>query len=344
MGMRLFKKDRVLYFGNRGGRGAKYRTVQDDLTELLNTDIRLISVSEYRNPILKMSHMLWTFFRHFLFAKFVLIDTYSTKNFYYAYILSQLSRLTKRRYIHFLHGGNLPQRLEESAWMASQMFTNAYALIAPSGYLQDEFEKKGFSCKVIPNFIDIQKYPYLQRDINEVKIFWLRNFKAHYNPILAVKVVHGLAKKGYSAHLTMVGPDGNDGSLDAVLAYIEKHNLKSMVTITGGLQKTDWITMSEKSNIFLNTTNIDNTPISVIEAMALGLFVISTNVGGLPFLLQNYQDGVLVAPDSSNDIEDAVIKAVEGKIDFQSMVSKARQKVEAFDKKVVKKTWFKLLD
>ncbi len=51
-----------------------------------------------------------------------------------------------------------------------------------------------------------------------------------------------------------------------------------------------------KGDIFLNTTNVDNTPVSVIEAQAAGLCVVSTNVGGIPFLLENGKDALLVPP------------------------------------------------
>ena len=68
------------------------------------------------------------------------------------------------------------------------------------------------------------------------------------------------------------------------------------MNFTGKLSKQEWRDLSKDYNVFINTTNFDNTPVSVIEAMALGIPVVSTNVGGLPFLITDKVDGVLVEP------------------------------------------------
>ena len=96
--------------------------------------------------------------------------------------------------------------------------------------------------------------------------------------------------------------------------------------------------------MFINTTNVDNTPVSVIEAMALGLPVVSTNVGGIPFLLEDGVDALLVEP---ND-QEAMCRAIERLKSDPELVKQltlnARKKVENFDWEVVKHQWKKLFD
>src|SRR5690606_19403573 len=96
-----------------------------------------------------------------------------------------------------------------------------------------------------------------------------------------------------------------DGTLKKCRVYSEKHNLP--VTFPGKLKKREWAAMSVNYDIFLNTTNIDNTPISVIESMALGLAIVSTDVGGMHFLVENQKDGILVPQKE----EDAMVAAVK---------------------------------
>ena len=67
----------------------------------------------------------------------------------------------------------------------------------------------------------------------------------------------------------MVGPN-KDGTLNDVQQLIDRYELHDSVEITGVLSKSEWHKKSEEFDIFINTTNVDNTPISVIEAMALG--------------------------------------------------------------------------
>ena len=76
-----------------------------------------------------------------------------------------------------------------------------------------------------------------------------------------------------------------DGSMEACKEYAAEEKLP--VKFTGKLEKNEWIKISADAGIFINTSNIDNTPVSLMEAMALGLPVVSTNVGGIPYLIED---------------------------------------------------------
>jgi glycosyltransferase involved in cell wall biosynthesis len=157
---------------------------------------------------------------------------------------------------------------------------------------------------------------------------------------LAVKVLDLLNEMGYAAQLCMVGPD-IDGSLTNVKNFAQERNLD--VNFTGKLTKLEWINLSKDYNVFINTTNIDNTPVSVIEAMALGLPVVSTNVGGLPYLIEDHTDGLLVPKQDVGAMADAILKL---KLDNDlrlKLVTNARAKVEDFGWNVVKSKWKALL-
>ena len=157
---------------------------------------------------------------------------------------------------------------------------------------------------------------------------------------MAVLVLEALLQKGYDAKLTMIGPE-----VDGVLSETKKlaANKKLTVNFTGKLTKQEWIKLSQKSNIFINTTNFDNTPVSVIEAMALGLPIVSTNVGGIPFLINNGEDGLLVSQDNIEEMVQAILK-FKNNNDFRLKATKnARKKVEKFDWKEVRLKWQQLL-
>ncbi len=110
------------------------------------------------------------------------------------------------------------------------------------------------------------------------------------------------------------------------------------------LSKNEWIALSQDFDIFINTTNFDNMPVSVMEAMALGLPVISTNVGGLPFLIENDIDGILVAPNNSKAFVNAIEKLCNNPLKASNISQNARLKMEEYDWQKVKHSWIKLLD
>jgi glycosyltransferase involved in cell wall biosynthesis len=332
----------LLYIGNKLSKTGKTETTIQTLSDALRSEGYMVyAVSNKKNKLWRLLDMLLAILKCSKKVDCVLIDTYSTSNFYYAYLCSQFCRLLKLKYIPILHGGNLPNRLQNNPKLSKALFKNAYKNIAPSLYTQSNFEKHGVTNIVcIPNSIKLKNYPFKQRTYETVKLLWVRSFSEIYNPLLAIKILKSLLDEGLQASLCMVGPD-NDGYLMKAKKYAKKLNIE--VTFTGKLSKQAWIALSEDYNFFINTTNFDNMPVSVIEAMALGLPVISTNVGGMPYLIETNEDGILVNP---NDVAAFVetIKRLQTNTDFTTnMALKARQKVKDFDWELVKKRWIRIL-
>ena len=253
---------------------------------------------------------------------------------------SQLCRFFKLKYLPILHGGNLPYRLKKYPKFSSLVFNNSYENIAPSGYLKYEFEQKGFKTVLIPNVIPIHQYPYKERKKIAPKLLYVRAFAEIYNPTLAIEVLKELKNTYPKAILCMIGPD-KDGTLADVKQLINKYHLNESVEITGVLAQKEWHKKSKAFDIFINTTNIDNTPVSVIEAMALGLPVVSTNVGGLPYLIQHNKDGVLVEKNNPSEMTTEICKILEE--NKYSLAINARKKVENFDWNIVQSKWMKIL-
>ncbi len=172
------------------------------------------------------------------------------------------------------------------------------------------------------------------------KLLWVRSFTELYNPILAIHIVEELTKKNIDVSLCMVGPE-KDGSLEKCKELAQQKNLP--ITFTGLLSKKEWISHSKDFDIFINTTNFDNTPVSVIEAMALGLPVISTNVGGLPFLIENNKTGILVPPNNVQAFVEAITDLLASSEKAVFLAKNARAVVEQFDWDVVKEKWDEVL-
>jgi glycosyltransferase involved in cell wall biosynthesis len=312
------------------------------LAELLQKEGFYIKCSsDKRNKVFRLLDMIWALMVHGRSAQHILIDTYSTTNFYYALIISQYCRLFGFKYIPILHGGNLLKRLESNPKMCDLIFKYSEMNISPSSYFFNAFKLKGYSnIEYIANTIELERYAFKNREIDTIKILWVRGFAKIYNPHLAISVLNKLIEKGYRTELCMVGPD-IDGSFGEVKKLAQEKKL--VVTFTGKLTKTEWIHLSKDYNVFINTTNIDNTPVSVIEAMALGLPVVSTNVGGLPFLVSDGIDGLLVEPQNVEVMVAAILKLKSDNVLKTKLITNARSKVENFSWDAVKPKWEALL-
>uniref|UniRef100_UPI004049C57D glycosyltransferase family 4 protein n=2 Tax=Gelidibacter sp. TaxID=2018083 RepID=UPI004049C57D len=329
---------RLLYIGNHLQSKHANRAYASILGPLLEREgFQLSYASHKKNKLLRLLDMLWCTFVYRSKVKLVLIDTYSTQNFYYALLVSQLCRVLKLPYIPLLHGGNLPHRLQNNPNLSQHIFKHAALNIAPSLYLKGAFEAKGYTnITYIPNSIELSNYPFIHRTFDTSKLLWVRSFASLYNPQLAVQVLKALRDQGWDAELCMVGPD-SDGSFAEVKALAKRLNIK--VTFTGKLTKPEWTALATYYNVFINTTNFDNTPVSVIEAMALGLPVVSTNVGGMPYLITHDVDGLLVPPKDVEAMVAAILHLFEDPSKREQLIMNARNKVEGFDWEVVRSQW-----
>lgn len=298
--------------------------------------------SDKRSKLLRLWAMCLAIWRHRRQADYVLIDVYSSLNFWYAWVAARLCRWFRLPYIAYLHGGNLPARLEHWPKACSAIFSHSAANVAPSTYLQTAFQQKGFKVKVIPNFINLRDYPFPLRQTCAPRLLWVRAFEKTYNPEMAVQVLAALAKTNPDARLCMVGAD-KDGSLLQCQQLAAALGVAAQIEFPGQLAKTAWISRANTCDIFLNTTHFDNTPVSVLEAMALGLPVVSTDAGGMPFLLEQGKDGLLSPVGDVGAMVKNIQHLLDDSLSAAMMRQHARQKVEQFDGDRVIGLWLKLL-
>ncbi|WP_317231413.1 glycosyltransferase family 4 protein [Subsaxibacter sp. CAU 1640] len=225
--------------------------------------------------------------------------------------------------------------------MSALIFNNCQVNVAPSSYLKEQFELKGFyNVEYVPNTIELSNYQFFKRTFDKPKLLWVRSFSKIYNPLMAIKVLNQLKKLGLEASLCMIGPD-SDGTM------MEARNLSNEldlnVRFTGKLLKREWLELSKDYNIFINTANVDNTPISVIEAMALGLPVVSTNVGGMPFLIEKGKNGILVEQNNTDEMTHEIIKLFNDRAACKTLAINARFSSEQYDWQMVRLKWNEIL-
>lgn len=337
------KAIKILYVGNILSKQGYSATTIEIFGALLEQEgFEVIYTSSVKNKLLRFIDMLFKTIVNAKKVDYVLIDTYSTQNFWYAFFVSQLCRAFVVKFIPILHGGDLPNRIKNSPSFSKMIFRYAYFNVVPSNYLLKNLEQFNFpNLVLIPNSIEIENYPFKERVNQSIpRLLWVRSIDSIYNPEMGIKVLTLLKSKFPQAKLSMVGPYKgiNEQQFSAI---IKKYN--SDVVVTGKMTKPDWIKLSENFNIFINTTHFDNTPVSLIEALALGLPVVSTNVGGIPYLVTNRETALLVNDSDSQAMADAIKELIENPDLAQRLAANGRKMVEQFDWQIVKNQWKEIL-
>jgi len=237
-------------------------------------------------------------------------EVYGGRNFILVDVASMVAKRSGRPILMVLHGGSLPELIKKYPAWTRRVLGRASALIAPSAYLAREVsEAHGFRVEVIPNVVDVTGYPYRQRTDIQPRLFWMRAFRDLYNPGMAVRVLEKVRTRYPGARLIMAGKDF--GELGRTQELVRTRGLEACVSFPGFLSFDAKIQAAEQSDIFLNTSRIDNMPVAIVEAWAMGLPVISTRVGGVPDLVIDGENGLLTGNDNDAEMAEAVFRLIE---------------------------------
>ena len=90
------------------------------------------------------------------------------------------------------------------------------------------------------------------------------------------------------------------------------------------------VTRSEVADAFVLNTEFESFSYQIVEAMAAGVPVITTNVGSLPELLTNGREGLLLRPSDEQGICDAVRSVITEKTLWKQRTQAAQRKAEQF--------------
>ena len=333
----------IVYIGNKLAAHGFTPTNIDTLGPLLESEgYDVVYGGTRKNFFFRLVEMAMVVLKNRKTAGAVIVDTYSTLAFLYAYMVAVLCTRFKIPFIPILHGGNLPARIAKSPKMADKVFRESYRNIVLSGYLGKVLDEKGIPYDVIFNNIDLSAYAFRHRSALQPTLLWVRSFHEVYRPEMAIMVLAKVRETFPDAKLCMVGPD-KDGSLERCRGLVADLALESCVTFTGKLTKADWLERAANFDIFINTTNFDNLPVSIIEAQALGFPIVSTDVGGIPYLITDGVDGVLT-PVGDVDAMAGKVTALLANPELAGKLSaNARLSAERFDWGKIKLQWNDLL-
>jgi glycosyltransferase involved in cell wall biosynthesis len=268
------------------------------------------------------------------------IDVYSAAAFFWAEAVAFALRRLGKPYVLTLHGGALPDFARRWPGRTRRLLESAIAVTAPSGFLVEEMRRYRSDLRLIPNAIDVARYPFRLRDTARPRLVWLRAFHQIYDPSLAIRAFAILRRHFPDATLDMIGPDKKDGSFERAQAVAAE--LQVPVAFQGRVPKSDIPNWIDRGDIFLNTTTIDNTPVTVVEAMACGACVVSTNVGGVPHLIDNNVEGLLVDPGNPEAMAAAIARILTDRALAATLSRNARAKAEALDWSAILPQWISL--
>jgi glycosyltransferase involved in cell wall biosynthesis len=336
-------KPKICLVGPMIGRNPGYvTTTAETLTDLfISAGYPVISVSTSTNRYVRLLDIITTLIRRYREIDIQCLQVYGGLSFFVEDIASWLGRLSKRqRMVMVLHGGLIPEFLRRHPNWYRRVLSRADSIVAPSPFLAREVTRHGFKVQVIPNVVDLPLYPYRHRRHLRPRLLWMRTFHPAYNPEMAIRVLARVQKVVPETTLVIAGQD--KGTQDAVQRLARSLALDSVARFPGYLDMAAKVREGQTADIFLNTNHVDNMPVSIIEACAMGLPVVATNVGGISDLLTDDETGLLVPDDDDEAMAAAILRLLRDPDLAGRLSTNGRQLAQRFSWEQVRPQWEQL--
>lgn len=200
--------------------------------------------------------------------------------------------LRKRVVIHF-HGGAAREFLGRWGWLALPTFRAAHHVVVPSGFLGQMFREFGIAALEVPNILELGAFSFRPRVALRPRIMMSRHLAPVYNIGCGIRAFAAFRAHYPEATLMIAGGGSERSRMEALAAEL---GVAGAVTFAGDVANERMRALYDEHDIYLNTSRVDNQPVSILEALACGMPVVSTAVGGIPFMVAHGRDALL-APD-----------------------------------------------
>ena len=189
-------------------------------------------------------------------------------------------KLWRKRIVITYHGGEAAEYFAKYAAFVRRWLGRADEVIVLSGFLKEIFNHYDIPCQVIPNIVVLQPQIVRTRDIGP-KFISIRHLEPLYNIPCILRAYEQVLKHYPNATLDILGRGSQREELET---YVQEHRLTG-VTFVGQVPNKQIYDYLTKADIMLSAPKIDNMPVSLLEAMNAGLLVISSRVGGVPYMI-----------------------------------------------------------
>lgn len=253
-----------------------------------------------------------------------------------------LIKLHKKPIILSARGGNARLFFQKYGWLVKPLFTRLNGITTPSVFLRDVF-REAFHLEpvVVPNIADIDQFQFFPREYFRPRLIVTRNLEPSYDIECIIHAFRIVRSFYDDAVLGIAG----SGSLRSVLEKkVVELGLKKSVIFYGQVDHKKIQQLYKEYDILVNASKVDNLPGSLLEAFACGLPVVSTNAGGIPYMVENGITGLLVNIGDHKSMAEQVINIVEKPELGKSLAKAALAETRIYSWRYIKPLLFSLFE
>lgn len=246
-----------------------------------------------------------------------------------------IGKLFGKKVVLNYHAGQAEEHLRDWRRTAIPTIRLADAVVVSSGWLVDVFARHGLKARAIFNHVELDNFHFRERKPLRPVFLSNRNFDPIYNVPCVLRAFALIQKRFRQASLIVVG----DGTQRAELEQLARDLSLRNVKFTGLVAPEEMPKLCDGADIYLNASNVDNMPLSILEAFAAGLAVVTTNAGGIPYVVTDEKTGLLVEMNDDEAMAAAAVRLLEDEELAAELARSARAECVKYKWEVVREHW-----
>lgn len=328
--------------------GCQWRRPKGGIAVVLNSysrifpEFNIIVNSNGKNAIANLLQLLYsliattfklTYCRN---IRIVHIHTASYNSFKRSTLFISLTKFFKRKVVIHIHGGGFKEYYENNTCFVHKNLQKCDTIIALTEYWKEYFNGLGFkNVVIVPNIVDsptIQEKKYNDGKTHILYLGLITQAKGIYDLLDVINEHKHEFENKITLHI------GGNGETEKLQEVISQKELSSIVKYEGWVSGEKKVELLNNTDIFILPSYTEGLPISILEAMAYSIPIISTPVGGIPEVINNKENGFLVVPGDKAGLFNSIMELVTDKTLRENMGKASYQKVQPhFPNKISKK-------
>jgi glycosyltransferase involved in cell wall biosynthesis len=259
---------------------------------------------------------------------------------YWSFVLAPLpaivaGRLMGKRVVLNYRSGEADDHLLRWGMLVHPWLHLVDEIVVPSEYLRTVFARHGYKVRVIRNVVDSSRFRYRERLPLRPHLLSTRNLEPYYHVENTLRAFALLKPQFLDATLTVAGSGSQEGELRRLVSSL---NLDG-VRFVGSVEPALIPALYDAADIFVNSSVVDNQPVSVLEALAAGLPVVTTGTGDIAAIVHDGDTGLLVPARDPAAMAKAVTSLLADPDRARLMARRAKQAMEQHTWAEVRKQW-----
>jgi glycosyltransferase involved in cell wall biosynthesis len=262
---------------------------------------------------------------------------------YYSYLLAAapailVSRLYGKKCILNYRSGEVEDHLQNWRLTAVPIMRLAHAIVTPSRYLVDILARFGLSARAISNVVELDRFRYRERRPLRPVFLVSRLLEPLYNVACVLRAFAIIQKRYPEASLTVAA----DGWLRPDLEKLAGELLLRKVRFIGFVPFEKMPDLYDATDIYLTATDLDNMPSSITECMASGVPIVTTDAGGIPYIVRHEESCLMIPRNDPGAMAASAFRLLDDNELAVRITRQAREASREFTWEAVKDKWLNL--